>query len=71
MSELYRVFATDWKDCLDFSDAALLELYNPHEVFVDDIMQMKGCFYTTQPIPLNRITIFGYVDFVELKVIPV
>ena len=28
MSELYRVFANDWKDCLDFSDVALLELYN-------------------------------------------
>jgi hypothetical protein len=28
MSEVYRMFANDWKDCLDFSDEALLELYN-------------------------------------------
>ena len=28
MSELYRVFAEDWKHVLDFSDESLLELYN-------------------------------------------
>ena len=28
MSELYFLFAQDWKDCLDFSDESLLELYN-------------------------------------------
>lgn len=28
MSEVYEVFANDWKDCCDFSDEALIELYN-------------------------------------------
>jgi hypothetical protein len=28
MSELYKVFSSDWKDCLDYSDESLLELYN-------------------------------------------
>lgn len=28
MSEVYRMFANDWKDCLDFSDEAAVELYN-------------------------------------------
>jgi hypothetical protein len=28
MSELYKVFSNDWKDCLDYSDESLLELYN-------------------------------------------
>lgn len=28
MSEIYRIFAEDWKHVLDFSDDALLELYN-------------------------------------------
>lgn len=28
MSELYRIFSNDWKHLLDYSDAALLELYN-------------------------------------------
>ncbi len=28
MSDLYKVFANDWKDCLDFSDQSLLALYN-------------------------------------------
>ena len=27
MSEVYLVFARDWKDCLDFSEDSLLELY--------------------------------------------
>ena len=28
MSEVYKMFANDWKDCLDFSDESLVELYN-------------------------------------------
>lgn len=28
MAELYRHFGRDWKDCLDFSDESLIELYN-------------------------------------------
>lgn len=28
MSELYRIFAADWQHVLDFSDEALVELYN-------------------------------------------
>lgn len=27
MSEIYQIFAQDWKDCLDFSDEMMLELY--------------------------------------------
>jgi hypothetical protein len=32
MSELYKVFAAGWSDSLDFSDEALLSLYN-HESY--------------------------------------
>jgi hypothetical protein len=28
MSEMYRIFASDYIDCCDFSDEALIELYN-------------------------------------------
>ena len=28
MAELYKTFANDWQDCLDFSDEMLVELYN-------------------------------------------
>jgi len=28
MSEVYRMFANDWKSCCDFSDEMLIELYN-------------------------------------------
>lgn len=28
MAELYKVFASDWKHLYDFSDEALIELYN-------------------------------------------
>lgn len=28
MSELYRIFAKDWENCLDFSDEMLIELFN-------------------------------------------
>jgi len=28
MSELYKMFSKDWEPCLDFSDEALIELYN-------------------------------------------
>ena len=28
MAELYKVFAIEWESCLDFSDDALVELYN-------------------------------------------
>ena len=27
-AELYRIFGSDWESCADFSDAALIELYN-------------------------------------------
>lgn len=27
-----------------------------HEVFVDNVMKMKGCYYTTHTIPSERIT---------------
>lgn len=28
MAEVYKLFARDWKDCLDFSDEMMVELYN-------------------------------------------
>lgn len=28
MSRLYRLFATDWEHCLDFSEEMRLEMYN-------------------------------------------
>lgn len=28
MAELYKIFASDWKECLDFSDEALEDMYN-------------------------------------------
>jgi hypothetical protein len=41
MAELYRLFAKDWEQCLDFSDQALVELYN-HESYGQPISQSNG-----------------------------
>lgn len=41
MSELYRLFADDWKHVLDFSDDALLSLYN-HESYGTSLSDRNG-----------------------------
>lgn len=41
MSELYRIFATGFGDHLDFSDEALLSLYN-HESYGTPLSQNNG-----------------------------
>jgi hypothetical protein len=41
MSEVYKMFANDWIDCLDFSDEALLELYN-YESYGGNISPNNG-----------------------------
>jgi hypothetical protein len=41
MSQLYRVFANDWVHVLDFSDEALLSLYN-HESYGTSLTPKNG-----------------------------
>lgn len=41
MADVYRVFAADWSHVLDFSDTALIELYN-HESHGTAISQKNG-----------------------------
>jgi hypothetical protein len=41
MSELYRIFAEDWSHKLDFSDEALLSLYN-HESYGTSLSPNNG-----------------------------
>lgn len=41
MSVLYQLFADTWKECLDFSDDALLSLYN-HESYGTDVSHKNG-----------------------------
>jgi hypothetical protein len=41
MSELYRMFASEWQHVLDFSDDALVELYN-YESYGGSISQKNG-----------------------------
>lgn len=28
MAEIYKMFANDWKDCVEFTDIMMIELYN-------------------------------------------
>lgn len=44
MSEIYRIFANDWKDCSDFSDECLLELYN-YESYGGERPKKNNGFY--------------------------
>ena len=41
MSEVYRHFGKDWKNCADFSDTALIELYN-HESYGTPVSTNNG-----------------------------
>ncbi len=41
MSEVYRIFSSDWKHVLDYSDKMLLELYN-HESYGGSISPKNG-----------------------------
>jgi len=41
MAEIYRIFAKDWEHVLDFSDDALLQLYN-HESYGGRIDSNNG-----------------------------
>lgn len=41
MAELYRIFAEPWKEVLDFSDDALLSLYN-HESYGTSLSEKNG-----------------------------
>ena len=52
MSELYRMFANDWKHVLDFSDDALLELYN-NESYGGPISQTNGFMHGKKWLNLN------------------
>lgn len=41
MAEVYRYFGKDWKNCCDFSDGAMIELYN-HESYGTEISSTNG-----------------------------
>lgn len=41
MAEVYRHFGQDWKNCADFSDTALIELYN-HESYGTAVSPNNG-----------------------------
>jgi hypothetical protein len=43
MSELYRHFSNDWKECLDYSEESLREMYNS-ETHGDPVSSTNG-FY--------------------------
>jgi hypothetical protein len=44
MSEVYRKFVKDWEDCLDLSDAALIEMYNA-ESFGGEVASNNGFYH--------------------------
>jgi len=44
MSELYKHFSNDWKDCLDFSEDSLREMYNG-ETHGDPVSQTNGFYH--------------------------
>ena len=52
MSELYRFFAKDWAHVLDFSDEALLELYN-YESYGGTVSQKNGFMHGKKWLNLN------------------
>ena len=52
MAELYRMFANDWSHVLDFSDEAMVELYN-HESYGQPIRQNNGFMHGKKWLNLN------------------
>lgn len=44
MSELYKHFSHDWRDCLDYSDEALREMYNS-ETHGDPVSPTNGFYH--------------------------
>ena len=43
MCEIYIIFSNDWKDCCDFSEGMMLELYYA-EAFGDKVSQNNGYY---------------------------
>jgi hypothetical protein len=52
MAELYKFFAKDWSNVLDFSDDALLQLYN-HESYGSEISPENGFAHGKKWLNLN------------------
>ena len=44
MSELYKHFSHDWKDCLDYSEESLLEMFHS-ETHGDPVRQNNGYYH--------------------------
>lgn len=53
MSELYKIFAHDWEDCLEFSDEALVELYNFESYGGSHPKQNNGFMHGKKMLNLN------------------
>lgn len=52
ISELYRLFSQDWKDCLDYSDESLIELCN-HESLGMDVKSNNGFLHGKRMLSLT------------------
>lgn len=52
MCDIYRIFANDWKDCLNFSDEMLIELFN-HESYGTHVSNKNGFLWGKKWLNVN------------------